>query len=256
MVKDKKWALIIGGSQGLGRASAEQLAKDGFHLIILHRDFRTELEEIQNGFDKLRKHDIEVLNFNKDALKTETISEVFQLIKSKNIEIKLLLHSVAKGNLKMLTGDNAMTLNDYQQTIHAMGLNFYEWSKALVDSGQYAKHAKLLAFTSEGNRRAGFGYGAVSSAKATLEAIMRQMALEFAPLGMTSNCIQAGVTLTKSFQKIPNAEQIEQHTEKRNPFNRLTTPQDIAKVVSLLADDKANWINGCVIPVDGGERLR
>ena len=83
-----------------------------------------------------------------------------------------------------------------------------------------------------------------------------KMALEFAPLGITSNCIQAGVTLTKSFQKIPNAEQIEQHTEKRNPFNRLTAPEYVAKVVSLLADDKANWINGCVIPVDGGERLR
>jgi NAD(P)-dependent dehydrogenase (short-subunit alcohol dehydrogenase family) len=256
MVKDKKWALIIGGSQGLGLASAEQLAQDGFNLIIIHRDFRTALEHIQNTFDGLRKHNIEVMNFNKDALKPETISEVFQLIKSENIKIKLLLHSVAKGNLKMLSGDNAMTLNDYQQTVHAMGLNFYEWSKVLVDSGQYAKHTKLLAFTSEGNQKASIGYGAVSAAKATLEAIMRQMALEFAPMGITSNCIQAGVTLTKSFAKIPNAEQIQKHTEKRNPFNRLTTPEDVAKVVSLLADDKANWINGSVIPVDGGERLR
>jgi enoyl-[acyl-carrier protein] reductase I len=256
MVKDKKWALIIGGSQGLGLASAEQLAKDGFHLIIIHRDFRTELEHIQNTFDGLKKYNIEVVNFNKDALKTETISEVFQLIKSKNIKIKVLLHSIAKGNLKMLTGENSMTLNDYQHTIHAMGLNFYQWSQALVDSGQYAEHTKLLAFTSEGNRKVNIGYGAVSAAKATLEAIIRQMALEFAPIGITSNCIQAGVTLTKSFQKIPNANQIQKHTEKRNPFNRLTTPEDVAKVVSLLADDKANWINGCVIPVDGGERLR
>ena len=40
-----------------------------------------------------------------------------------------------------------------------------------------------------------------------------------------------------------------------NPFKRLTTPEDVANVVSLLCADEASWINGCVIPVDGGEHL-
>jgi enoyl-[acyl-carrier protein] reductase I len=257
MVNQKKyWALIIGGSQGLGLASAKQLAQDGFNLIIIHRDFRAQLDQIQLQFNEIKKNGTEVLSFNKDALKPETISDVFEIIKSKSILVKILLHSLAKGNLKELTGGNALNKDDYLQTINAMGVNFYNWSKALVESEQYTEHTKLLAFTSEGNHRVSPGYGAVSAAKATLEAIMRQMALEFAPLGITSNCIQAGVTLTKSFHKIPNAEQIEKHSEKRNPFNRLTTAQDVAKALSLLSDDKANWINGCVIPVDGGERLR
>jgi len=257
MVKQKKhWALIIGGSHGLGLASAKQLAKDGFNLIILHRDFRTGLDEIQASFEKFKSYGIEVISFNKDALKPETIAQIFDFIKTKNIRIKVLLHSIAKGNLKPLIGENTLTLKDYQQTVHAMGINFYEWSKALVDSKQYAEHSKLLTFTSEGNLKVSPGYGAVSAAKATLEAIMRQMALEFAPLGITSNCIQAGVTLTQSFKKIPNSDKIQKYTKQRNPFQRLTTPKDVAKVVSLLADDKSNWINGAVIPVDGGERLR
>ena len=85
---------------------------------------------------------------------------------------------------------------------------------------------------------------------------MRQMAIEFAVLGFSSNCIQAGLTDTESFRKIPQAEKMKAFSLKRNPFKRLTKPEDIAKVVSLMVNDKANWINGVVIPVDGGERLR
>ena len=256
MVNTKSyWAIIVGGSQGLGYASAKYLAEDGFNLIIIHRNFRTELDSIQQKFVALKLNDIKLISFNKDATKQETIDTVFNLIKEQHLKIKVLLHSVAKGNLKLMTGDNPLNLNDFQQTIHAMGINFYEWSKALVDSKCYAKHAKLLAFTSEGNTKVGLGYGAVSAAKVSLEAIMKQMAIEYAPLGLTANCIQAGMTDTESFRKIPHAEKLKSYTLKRNPFKRLTTPEDVGKVVSLLADDKANWINGCVIPVDGGERL-
>lgn len=256
MVKNNlHWAIIVGGSKGLGLASAKCLAEDGFNLIIIHRDFRNELGNIQQKFEGLKANGIELIAFNKDATKPETIASVFRWIKEKDITIKALLHSVAKGNLKLMTGDNSLKLNDFQQTIHAMGINFYEWSKALVDSECYAEHTKLLAFTSEGNTKVGLGYGAVSAAKVTLEAIMKQMAIEFAPLGFTANCIQAGMTDTESFRKIPHADKLKAYTLKRNPFKRLTTPEDVGKVVSLLAGDKANWINGCVIPVDGGEHL-
>jgi len=256
MVKVKTyWAIIIGGSQGLGLASAKQLAKDGYNLIIIHRDFRNDLPQIQSEFKAIEKLGVQVLSFNKDALKSETIQEVFEVISNKNLQIKILVHSLAKGNLKLMTGQNALNTQDFSQTIHAMGINFYEWVKALVDSKQFVANTKLLAFTSEGNQKVSKSYAAVSAAKVTLEAIMRQMAVEFAPLGFTSNCIQAGMTETQSFKKIPIANQLKQFNLKRNPFQRLTTPEDVAQAVSLLVDDKANWINGCVIPVDGGERL-
>ena len=253
--QESHWAIIVGGSQGLGFASAKYLAEDGFNLIIIHRDFRTETESIQQKFETLKSNGIELMSFNKDATKPETIQFIFSLIKEQGLHIKVLLHSIAKGNLKLMTGDNSLNLNDFQQTIHAMGINFYEWSKGLVDSKCYTEHTKLLAFTSEGNTKVGLGYGAVSAAKVTLESIMKQMAIEFAPLGFTSNCIQAGMTDTVSFRKIPQSEKLKAYSLKQNPFKRLTTPEDVGKVVCLLASDKANWINGCVIPVDGGERL-
>jgi enoyl-[acyl-carrier protein] reductase I len=55
---------------------------------------------------------------------------------------------------------------------------------------------------------------------------------------------------------IPNHEKIVEHSINRNPFNRLTTPEDVANVVYLLCKDEASWINGTVIIADGGESVR
>jgi len=54
---------------------------------------------------------------------------------------------------------------------------------------------------------------------------------------------------------IPGSEAMLKYAEKRNPFKKLTTVQDVANVVHLLCTDEAAWINGAVIPVDGGERI-
>ena len=82
-------------------------------------------------------------------------------------------------------------------------------------------------------------YGAQFKAKVALEAISRQIAVEFAPFGIRSNCIQAGVTNTISFQMIPSSEKIKAYVEKRNPFKRLTNPKDVADVVYLLCKKEA-----------------
>jgi len=98
-------------------------------------------------------------------------------------------------------------------------------------------------------------YAAVSAAKASLEAITRNIAHEFAEFGMRANCIEAGVTDTPSLRMIPNSDQIIHIAKKRNPFKRLTKAEDVANVVYLLSKDEAAWINGTVIQANGGEHL-
>jgi enoyl-[acyl-carrier protein] reductase III len=88
-----------------------------------------------------------------------------------------------------------------------------------------------------------------------LEAITRNIALEFAPHGIRANCIQAGLTDTVSFRMIPGHEELKERSLNKNPFNRLTTPEDVANVVYLLCKDEAAWINGSIIIADGGEHI-
>ena len=146
--------------------------------------------------------------------------------------------------------------DDFRLTIEAMALSLYDWTKAVFDAKLFASDARIISFTSEGNTKAWKNYAAVSAAKTALEAITRNIALEFAVHGIKANCIQAGVTDTASLRAIPGSEKLKEHSLVRNPFKRLTTPQDVANVVYLLSKDEAAWINGTIIPVDGGEHIR
>ncbi|WP_323787525.1 SDR family oxidoreductase [Psychroserpens sp.] len=254
------WALILGGSSGLGLASAKKLAKHGMHICIIHRNSRAQEEEIHIEFDKIRAEGVQFKSFNVDAFKPEKrdhiISELKDIFGSQGT-IRTLVHSVAKGNLKPMVSEGGPSLknDDFNLTINAMAISLYDWTKAVFNGELFAKDARIVSFTSEGNTKAWKNYAAVSAAKVTLEAITRNIALEFAPFGIRANCIQAGVTDTASLRMIPGSDTIKEHSLKRNPFNRLTQPEDVANAVFLLSKDEASWINGCVIPVDGGEHI-
>ena len=259
MVNDlqNKYGLVLGGSSGLGYASALKLAENGMNLIIFYRASRIQAAEIETRFDIIRSLGIQLLTVNSDATREDKLSENLEKIKTflNDKKLSVLLHSISKGNLKPMTGDNTLSTNDFQQTIHSMGISLYSWTKALFEADLFAKPAKILSFTSEGSTRPMKSYAAVSAAKATLEAINKSIAIEFASHQITSNCIQAGVTDTLSLSMIPMYEELKAESLKRNPHRELTTPERVANVVYLMSREEASWITGTVIKVDGGESL-
>ena len=254
------WALILGGSSGLGLATAKKLAKHGMNICIVHRNSRMQEEAISKEFELIKQENVQFKAFNSDAFKPDKRAAVIQELKSvsgNNQKIKTMVHSVAKGNLKPMVSDGKTELkhDDFALTIQAMGISLYDWTKAIFEAKLFSKDARIISFTSEGNSKAWQNYAAVSAAKVTLEAITRNIALEFAPYGIKANCIQAGATDTSSLRMIPGSDQIIKYTLQRNPNKRLTTPEDVANAVYLLTKDEASWITGTVIPVDGGEHL-
>ena len=263
MVKEfknkKEWALILGGSSGLGFATAKKLAKHGMNICIVHRNPRSHMEQVNKNFKEIVLDSVAFVSYNMDALKLENRIEIVENLKKKLKEgkIKILVHSIAKGNLKPMVSNTNPTLksDDFKLTIDAMGISLYDWVKTVFESKLFSEDARVISFTSEGNSRAIENYAAVSAAKLTLEAITRNIALEFACFGIRANCIQAGVTDTSSLRMIPGSDKLIKHSLERNPFDRLTLPEDVANVVYLLSKDEAAWINGTIIAVDGGENI-
>lgn len=256
----QQWALILGGSSGFGYASAKRLVEDGMSVAVLHRDRRAAMPEVTARFDALRRDGSGFLAVNADALSLETrertLNELADALGSTG-RIRLLLHSIAWGNLKPLVPAGEATLDDddFAHTVHAMGTSLATWTRAVFARGLFAPDARVVGITSEGSQVAWSGYAAVSAAKAALAAVSRSIALEYAPRGLRSNVIQAGVADTSALRRIPSHEGIVQGALRRNPFGRLTEPVDVANVVSFLASDDAAWINGAVIRVDGGEHI-
>jgi enoyl-[acyl-carrier protein] reductase III len=281
------WALILGGSSGLGLASARKLAAAGMNLIVIHRDSRIRVQQIEGEFEKMRSLVTQLISINKNALDQQAISSMVAVIQEHlrgTGKIRILLHSIARGNLKPLSHSSIQAPPDHGHsikefldgygrlesdektsqllseedlllTIQAMGTSIWQWTQALVDSNLFASDARVVGLTSEGSHKAWKYYAAVSAAKSVLESLSRSIALELAPLGIRSNIIQSGVVETESLNMIPGKNKLKALSLLRNPFGRLTQPEDVANAVYLLALDEAAWINGAVIRVDGGESI-
>ncbi len=153
--------------------------------------------------------------------------------------------------------DSEMLLedDDFARTIYSMGTSLITWVHDVFARGMFASDARVFGMTSEGNATAWRGYAAVSAAKVALEAVSRTIAVEYAPYGIRSNVIQAGVTDTRALKLIPGSARMKASARLRNPYGRLTTPQDVADFICLLCTDEARWLNGTVIRVDGGEHI-
>jgi NAD(P)-dependent dehydrogenase (short-subunit alcohol dehydrogenase family) len=152
-------------------------------------------------------------------------------------------------------GETLIEDEDMARTIYSMGTSMLSWVQAIFARGLFAEDARVFGLTSEGNDIAWRGYAAVSAAKTALESVSRSIAVEFAPYGIRSNIVQAGVTDTPALRAIPGSNSMKAAARSRNPFGRLTTPEDVANVVYLLSRDEAAWINGSLIRADGGEHV-
>jgi len=142
-----------------------------------------------------------------------------------------------------------------EMTLDVMAHSLVYWVQDLFWRGLLTRGSRVFAMTSEGSHRVVEHYGAVSAAKAALESHARQLALELGRYGVSVNCIQAGVTDTPALRKIPGHERIIAEGLRRSPAGRLTTPQDVARVIRALSQPDIQWINGAVIRVDGGEDI-
>lgn len=257
------WAVILGGSSGFGLATAEKLAAHGMNIALLYRETAASEKALKLHLEKLAElHPVNILLYNINALDRQGMDSFIQQFNSsvqKKGCVRLLLHSIARGNLKPLideTNAHELSQDDIQLTTYAMATSFLDWTKFLLKEKLFCDDARAIALTSEGAHTFWESYAAVGIAKSSLESLATYMAVEFAPFGIRTNVIQAGITRTPSFDRIPGSSTLADFAAKRNPFGRITKTQDVADVIYLLCKDEAAWINGSLIHVDGGEHCK
>ncbi|MCX8010764.1 MAG: SDR family oxidoreductase, partial [Ignavibacteria bacterium] len=233
---EKNWALILGASSGFGGATAIELAKNGYSIFGVHLDRQITMPQVNQIIKKIEKSGAHAVFFNINAADSIKRNEVLDEIKErlngreKGI-IKVVVHSLAFGTLKPYiskSSNEAITQAQMEMTIDVMANSLVYWVQGLVSRDLLAHGGRIFGLTSAGGHTVIANYGAVSAAKAALEAHIRQLAFELGPMGVTANAIMAGVTDTPALQKIPGAKQMLNYARLKNPRGRLTTPEDVA----------------------------
>ena len=252
-----KWAIILGCSTGHGAATARQLATEGYGIIGFHLDrgpIKKEAIKLQEEIASL--NDNRVKFWNENAADKEVMLSKMEEIQSflNNGKVKLLMHSIAFGSTTNFFDPTPVRQRQMDMTQHVMAHCLIYWTQALLENDLLTAGSRIIGLTSEGSYKAMEGYGPVGVAKASLEAVVRQIGWELGSKGITANTIQAGITPTRALTKISKDwEDWVERTKKRNPMKRVTTPEDVAGLVSLLLNDKADFVNCSTIFCDGGE---
>lgn len=259
--KPTDWAVVLGASSGFGGAAAIELARHGMNIFGVHLDRQATMPAVQHVIKEIKHTGAEPIFYNinaADSIKREEALDDFQerFSKDSSNTVRVLLHSLAFGTLKPFIAakpEEALSQAQMEMTLDVMAHSLVYWVQGLLSRKLMRKGGRIMGLTSSGGHSVIPNYGAVSAAKACLESHLRQLSMELGPLGITTNAIMAGVTDTPALRKIPNHVRMRDVARAKNPGGRLTTPEDVAKAIILLADENAYWISGNVIGVDGGE---
>ena len=249
MTLDPGWCLVLGASSGFGAAASVAFARAGLDVVGVHLDRRASLPNAEAVVKAVEACGRRARFFNANAANPEKRTEIVEELQGRMSEgprLRVLLHSLAFGTLKPLVA---------RETADVMATSLVDWTEALVAADLLERGGRVFAMTSEGGRRVIPSYGPVAVAKAALEAVIRQLALELVPFEITANAICGGVTETPASAKIPGFEQMLEISRRRNPRGRLTMPEDVAGVLVALSGPECGWLTGNVIQVDGGEGI-
>lgn len=257
------YAIVLGVSSGLGKATAEGLAKMGYNIYGVHMDMGSNKAKAEEFRLELESNGVKAKFFNVNAADDEKRAMVVEAIKKDQVEekghkLRVVIHSLAFGALKHLVAKDPSQMVSRKQiemTMDVMANSLIYWVQDLFSGNLLANNSRIFAFTSIGGTMAMKNYGAVSAAKAALESYIRQLAVELAPWGISANSILAGLTPTPASSKIPGYDTMLSLARVQNPYIDVTTPEKVARVVCKFVDEDFNWVNGTVLTVDGGDAI-
>ena len=245
-----KVAFITGAGSGIGRGSAERLAREGADICILDLD-EEGAEMTANLVTQLgRRAHVVKANVASAANMQRAAQECVDTLGSLDI-------AVANAGIARAAPVLEMTVKDWQDQLDVnltgVFLTVQVAAKQMVNSGKPGRIICISSLAAENTGMAMWGY---SATKAGVRIMVRGWAQELGPHGVTVNAIGPGVIETPLAQGLAGEEGgiIRSSLEKRTPVGRVGRPADIAGLVNFMAGPDGEFMSGAYVLMDGGLR--
>jgi len=235
-----KVALVTGAAKGIGAACAKQLSKDGFRVAI---HFRSNPELAESLKAELPNSEL----FRYDLSETGACEAMVKEIKEKMGRLDVVVNNAGIALDQVIT---FAKVDDFDRTIQTNLKPVFLLSKFASKLMIRSKWGRIINITSVVGHIGNNGQTIYSAAKSAITGMTRSLAIDLSSFGITCNCVAPGFIETDMTGSLP--EEVKQKMMTQIPLGRFGRPEDIAEAVAFLASEKANYITGTTIHVNGG----
>ncbi len=239
-----KYAVITGGSRGIGRAMAIEFARLGANVAILYSSNR---EAAEKTLDEMKVYGVYAFAFPCNVASFEetkaTVGEILKVFPT--VDILVNNAGITKDGI-LLT----MTEENFDTVVDTSLKGAFNMIRHLYPTLMKRKSGRIINMTSVAGIMGNAGQANYASAKAGLIGLTKSVAKELGKRGVTSNAIAPGFIDTEMTAVL--SEKVKEGALQGIPLNRMGTAEEIAKLAAFLASEDAAYITGQVIQIDGG----
>ncbi len=242
MILSGKIALVTGASRGIGRAIAIELARDGADIVVNYHHNEQEAMEVVHEIEKLGR---KAVALKADVSEFDSVKKMADTIKEKFGHLDILVNNAGVVMDKTLVN---MDVSEWKSVIKINLNGVYNVTRNVITllrpDGRIINISSIVAL--EGN----FGQTNYAASKAGIIGFTKSLAKEVSRNRITVNAVAPGLIETDILKAIPSERK--KKFADLIPLGRSGTPEDVANLIGFLASDKASYITGEVICVDGG----
>jgi len=242
-----KVALVTGASRGIGRAIAEKLAVEGADLIITATT--SAIENIAKEISD--KYKVQVIGVAGNVSKEEDVKSLFKTITEKFSKLDICINNagITKDTLSM-----RMSAEDFDAVINTNLRSVFLVSKEAIMLMMREKYGRIVNMSSIVGLRGNVGQANYAASKAGIVGLTKTLAAEVAKRNITVNAVAPGFIDTDMTKAV--SEKAREEFIGLIPMAKAGEANDIAEAAAFLASDRAKYITGQVIVVDGGMMLK
>jgi 3-oxoacyl-[acyl-carrier protein] reductase len=236
-------ALVTGAAQGIGKAVALLLARNGADIVVSDIN----LEKAEETANEIKSIGRKALAVKGDVANWNDVERMVEVILEKFAKIDILVNNAGITRDKLVL---RMTEEDWDAVLDVNLKGTFHCTKAVVRHMAKQRSGKIVNIASVVGEMGNAGQANYSASKAGVIGLTKTIAREFAQRGININAIAPGYIETPMTEVLP--EKAKEELKKLIPMERLGKPEDVAEAVLFLVSEESNYITGHVLNVNGG----
>jgi NAD(P)-dependent dehydrogenase (short-subunit alcohol dehydrogenase family) len=239
-------AVVTGAANGIGRASALRLAREGAHLAVVDREGEA-LQDVGRAIEGLGGQALAITADWTDAV---AVGEAFAAIRRRFGRIDILFNNVGQSARERASEFHRSEEETWRFVIEVSLLTTMRASRLAVEEMRARKSGRIVNMSTESAFYGDVGFVDYAAAKMGVVGFTRSLARELAPYQINVNAVCPGAIRTRAHDRLP--KEVIDRVRTSVPMGYVAEPEDVAGVVAFLASDDARYITGQSILIDGG----